>query len=284
MTRRRRWLRVVHRVHIGFTIVVVGTLLVLKSTGVISSATALSLFLVIEVPLLLVSAAITALRFRHLGLSTDYTGMGVLDRLEAEEPLLRPMVTELRAFWSLWLVVAGKRRVPPGAMPFGYTKGTMTFPAVMIALSLVELLIVHVLVPWQWLQIVLLILTVWGVSFLLGFFATRVAHPHFVTADALHLRWGHQTVLATPLTNIVSAAPHATHEHTQPHAEGEQLILTQFQSTNVLIRFAEPVAAVAPVSKKLLAVDFHTSEVQLYVDDPDAFLQALRPVPDTVRA
>ena len=279
-----RWLRVVHRMHTGFTIVVMVTLLMLNTMGVVSSATALSLFIVIEVPLLLAFAATTVLRFRHLCRSADSPDMGFLDRLETEEPLLRPMVSELRAFWSLWLVVARRRQVPLHAKPFSSTKGTMTFPAVMIVLSLVELLIVHALVPWQWLQIVLLILTVWGVLFILGFFASRVVHPHFVTADALHLLWGHQAVLSTPLTNILSAAPHTNHVHTQPHAEGEQLVLTQFQSTNVLIRFAEPVAAAAPVSKKHLPVDFHTSEVQLYVDDPDAFLQALRPLLDSVKA
>lgn len=282
MTQRRTWLRTAHRAHTALTIVVVVTLLVLNRTGALSGGMALRLFLMIEVPLLLIFLAITVLRFERPRGSSDSTGTGFLDRIEKEEPLLRPVVTEIRAFGSLWLVVARKRQVPSGAIPFGYTKGTMTFPLVMVVLSLAELVIVHILVPWDWLRIVLLILTIWGVLFILGFFATRIVHPHFITNEALHVRWGYSTVLATPLTNIVSATPHVNHAHTQPHVEDERLILTQFQSTNVLIRFVEPVAAAAPVSKKKKPADFQATEVQLYVDDPDAFLQTLQPLLDEV--
>ena len=70
--------------------------------------------------------------------------------------------------------------------------------------------------------------------------------------------------------------------HTQPEVQDERLILTQSQSTNVRIRFSEPVATAAPVSKKNRPADFHAREVQLYVDDPEGFLQALRPLPDEV--
>lgn len=280
MTQRRTWLRTAHRAHAVLTIVVVVTLLVLNRTGVLGGGMALRLFLLIEVPLAVVFVVITVLRFRRLPRSTDTERVGFLDRLEAEEPLLRPAVAELRAFGSLGLAVTRKRKIPQGAKPFGYTKGAMTFPAVMIVVSLIELVVVHMLVPWEWLRIVLLVLTIWGVLFILGYFATRVVHPHFVTDEALHLRWGYPTVLSTPLTNIASVTPHVNHAHTYPKVEGERLILTQSQSTNVLIRFSEPVAAAAPVSRKDRPADFHAREVQLYIENPEEFLQALRPLSD----
>lgn len=158
----------------------------------------------------------------------------------------------------------------------------MTFPAVMIVLSLAELAIVHMLVPWAWLRLAMLVLTVWGVLFLLGYFASRIVHPHFITDEVLHLRWGLQTVLTTPLTNVATVARHINHAHTQPGIDGDRLILTQFQSTNVLIPFTDPVAASAPVPRKHLPADFYAAEVQLYVDDPDALLRALRPLPGEV--
>jgi len=70
--------------------------------------------------------------------------------------------------------------------------------------------------------------------------------------------------------------------HTQPEVQDERLILTQSQSTNVRIRFSEPVATAAPGSQKNRPADFHAREVQLYVDDPEGFLQALLPLPDEV--
>lgn len=282
MTRRQTWLRTAYRAHTVLTLVVVATLLVLNFTDVLSGEVALLLFLKIELPLAAVFLVFTALRFTRRGRSPEATDSGFLDRLETEEPLLRPVVLELRAFGSLGLAVAGKRQVPPGAKWFGYAKGSLTFAVVMVVVSVVELVVVHVLVPWAWLRIVLLVLTAWGVLFVFGFFATRIVRPHFITEGMLHLRWGHQAVLTTPLSNIVSAARLTNHSHTHPHIEGGRLILTQFQSTNLLIRFDVPVAAAAPVSKKHLPAGFRASEVQLYVDDPDGFLHVLSQFPNVV--
>lgn len=281
MTQRPFWLRTAHRAHAGLTLLVVLVLMILRLTGVLGTGQAVALFLVLEVPLLLLFIVLSVLRFRRTAHVVD---AGFLDRLKAEEPLLRPVVSELRTFQSLGLLLVGKRRVPAGARPFGYTKGAMTLPAVMIALSLAELVIVHILVPWPWLRMVLLILTIWGVLLILGFFAARIVHPHYLTDETLHLRWGHQAVLATALANVVTAAPHANHAHTQPHVEGGRLILTQFQGTNVLLRFAVPVETAAPVAKKHLPSNFHASEVQLYVDDPEALLHALTPFATEMRS
>lgn len=261
--------------HMGLTVAVVLTLLILNLTDQLSSDAALRLFLLIEVPLILVFAVITFVRFRTLRRSPGSGDGTFLDRLEAEEPMLRPALSEIRSMWSLCLAVARRKIVPRGATTFGYTRGTLTMPAVMLALCLVELVVVHLIVPWQWLRILLLVLTVWGALFILGFFAARTVHPHFVSAGALHLRWGHQNVLVTPLSNILSADSHANHTHVHPFAEGDLLVLTQFQSTNVRIRLAEPVPANPPVPRKDAIAAFEASEVQLYVEDPDLFLTVL---------
>lgn len=276
MTQERSRLRTAHRMHAALTITVAITLLVLSRTGVLSGDAALRMFLMIEVPLLLALFALTVLRFRKLARPADRGGDGLLARLETEEPLLLPAIAELRAFGSLCLALFRRQKVPQGARPFGYTRGTATIPAVMIALSLAELVIVHLLVPWEWLRIVLLVLSLWGVLFLLGSFATRVVHPHFVHGEALHVRWGHPMILTTPLANIASVALHVNHADTQPRLAGDRLILTQFQSPNLRICFSEPVAAAPPVTRKNLPADVRVREVQLYADDPQAFMLALR--------
>ncbi|MGO2111824.1 MAG: hypothetical protein ACTH31_09440 [Pseudoclavibacter sp.] len=175
----------------------------------------------------------------------------------------------------LALAVSGKKRVPAGSTPFGYAKGSAAFPTVMVALSLAEVVVVHILVPWEWAKILLLILTVWGVLVTLGAVAARLVHPHYIEHGMLHLRWGRERVLATPVTNIVAATLHANHAHTQPAVLGDSVMLTQFQSTNVMIRFAEPVAVDPPVSKQRRNGDVNATEVQLFVDDPAGFLRAL---------
>lgn len=286
MAQQRRWMRTAHRAHAAITVMVLVTVLVLNLTDAIGGGTALRLFLAVEVPLLVVFVVLTLLRLRRV-VNTPASGdHSLLDRVLAEEPLLRPAVSEFRYYHSLVLTVAGKRRVPAGATPFGYTRGTLGVPIAIGIVSLVELVLVHLLVPWPWLRIVLLILSIWGVLFVAGFFAARVVHPHLVSRYDLTLRWGLQTVLTTPLSNVVSASRQSNHAHTQPHVEGNRLILTQFQSTNVALRFTDPVAvdAPAPVPKKDRPADACITEVQLYVDDPDAFLQAVAPVTDGATA
>ena len=284
MTQNHRWVRAVHLAHAGVTVLVVITLVVLTLTGILAGDTALRLFLAVEVPLLMVFVVLTLIRLRRVVNTPADDDSSLLDRVLAEEPLLRPAVSELRYYYSLVLAVTGKRRVPTGTASFGYTKGVMAVPVAIVMVSLVELVAVHLLVPWQWLRIVLLLFSIWGVLFVAGFFAARIVHPHLVSHDDLTLRWGVQTVLSTPLSNVVSAGRQANHAATQPDLEGNRLILTQFQSTNVVLRFAEPVVTDAPVSKKRRPVDVRVTEVQLFVDDPRAFLRAVASAQDEVSA
>lgn len=284
MTQNHGWVRAVHRAHAGVTVLVVITLVVLNLTGVLAGDTALRLFLIVEVPLLIVFVVLILLRLRRVVSTPADHDRNLLDRIVAEEPLLRPAVSELRYYYSLVLAVTGKRRAPTGAVFFGYTKGVMAVPVAIVMVSLVELVAVHLLVPWQWLRIVLLIVSIWGVLFVAGFFAARIVNPHLVSHDDLTLRWGLQTVLSTPLSNVVSAGRHANHAATQPDVGGNRLILTQFQSTNVMLCFAEPVVTEAPVPKKHRPVDVRVTEVQLFVDEPGAFLHAVAPSQDEVSA
>jgi hypothetical protein len=275
MSTRSHRLRTTHRLHMGFSAIVLLTLGILNLTGVLDRGTALLLFVLIEMPLLLVFAVLTILRFRRPRRLTRGDVPGFLDRLVAEEPLLRPVAFEIRAFQSLVLALTGRRRVPEGAVPFGYTRGMMTLPVALAVVSLVEVLVVHLLVPWLWLRILLLLLSVWGVLFLFGFLATRVVHPHFVAGDVLHLRWGRTMVLTAPLSAVAAAVRHAHHTDSHPRAEDGLLVLSQFQSTNVRLRFTDPVPARPPVAAKDRPADFRASEVLLHVDDPERFLQLL---------
>src|SRR5699024_1014760 len=211
MSTRSRRLRTAHRLHMGVSAVVLLTLAVLNLIGILDRRSALLLFVLIELPLLLLFAVLTILRWRRLGRAEGPDGPGLLDRLVAEEPLLRPVAFEIRAFQSLILSLAGGRRVPEGSVPIGYTRGKMTMPVALAVVSVVEVLVVHLLVPWLWLRILLLLLRVWGMLFLFGLLATRVVHPHFVGGDVLHIRWGRTTVLTATLSAVAAAVRHAHH-------------------------------------------------------------------------
>lgn len=276
MALSRRALRVLHRGHALLTALVLAASLTMYLTGVCSANEALVLFGAVELPLLAVLVAITILRFKRPPALAREHPRGLLARVADEEPFLRGAVSELRAFLSLALLLGGRRDVPKDARAFGYGNGSLALPLALAVVSAIELVVVHLLVPWTWLQIALLILTLWGVLFVLGYLASRVVHPHFLTGEELHLRWGHSTVLVTPLSNITAVESHTDHRHTQPVIEDGKLVLTAFQSTNVRLRFAAPVPAAAPVSKRALPPGFRTDEVLLFVNAPGSFIATLR--------
>jgi len=276
MTTTQRRLRLIHRIHAALTAVILVVLLVLRLTGAMTTATAATLFLAIELPLMIVFLLVTIARFsRSSAREACGSPHTLLERIGREEPLLRPAITELRMFGSLVRLITRRRRVPAGATPFGYTRQTMAIPLVFIGLSLVELVVVHLMVPWVWMRVVLLVLTVWGVVFLLGYLASRIVHPHAVTPDELQLRWGLTRVLTVARADIVDVAVHLDHSRTQPELDGELLVLTAFQSANVRVRFAAPIPADPPVARKQRTANVRVREVRLYVDEPEAFVVAL---------
>lgn len=272
-------LRTLHRSHALLTVMTLAVLLTLRLSGVLDDATAVVLFLAIEIPLTALLLVMTWLRFSRSRVRGAGEGRPLLDRIAADEPLLGPAVAEMRMLASIGLLLTGRRRVPAGAVAFGYTRRTLAIPSALIAVSIVELVIVHLLVPWTWLRITLLVLTAWGVLFLVGSLASRVVNPHYVTRDALHLRWGLTEVLAVDRADVVDVVLHADHSATQPEIRDDRLILTAFQSTNVLVRFTAPVAADAPVPKKQRPRNLHVREVSLHIDEPDAFVSTLAATP-----
>lgn len=280
MTTSSSLVKTAHRTHMFITLCLVITLAVLRQQEFLNTRTAILLFLAIEVPLLLVFAVLTYLRFRPS--TKDSSGLlQILEHIAEEEPLFRPLLFEFRGLWSISLLIRGKRHIPPGAQPFGYTSGSLSIPAAFVVVSLVEMAAVHVIVPIPWLKIVLLVLSIWGVVVLVGFFAVRITHPHYILGSTVYLRCNHSTVLCTPLRNILNAGAHSEHAHTYPQILDGTLVLTHFQSTNVRLRFREPVPAEAPVSRRQKVDDFHATEVLLHVDEPRSFLAALSAKIDT---
>src|SRR5699024_6241030 len=269
MSTRSRRLRTAHRLHMGVSAVVLLTLAVLNLIGILDRRSALLLFVLIELPLLLLFAVLTILRWRRLGRAEGADGPGLLDRLVAEEPLLRPVAFEIRAFQSLILALAGRRRVPEGSVPFGYTRGMMTLPVALAVVSLVEVLVVRLLVPWLWLRILLLLLSVWGMLFLFGLLATRVVHPHFVGGDVLPMLWCRTTVLPSPRRAVAAALRRRQHTDSHPRAEDGLLVLSQWPSTDVRLHFTDPVRAAPSGGAREPLTESRASEVSLNVDEPE---------------
>lgn len=109
--------------------------------------------------------------------------------------LPRPIVTLLRheigGFLSMVLLLRGRKDVPADATVIRNGSAQKTFLVVMMVLTPLEIVIVELLVPWAWLRVVLLVLALYGIVWMFGFYFGVHTRPHYVDSRQLVLRTGH---------------------------------------------------------------------------------------------
>ena len=65
-------------------------------------------------------------------------------------------------------------------------------------MSAVELVVVHVLLPWETVRLVADVIGIWGLVWMLGLAASYSVHPHVVTESGLRIRQGHGIDITVP--------------------------------------------------------------------------------------
>jgi hypothetical protein len=114
-------------------------------------------------------------------------------------------------FESIALLVRGRGDVPAGATVIPGGAAQRTFLVVMMVLGLVEIVLVDLIVPWTWLRVVMLVLGVYSVVWLFGFYAGLRTRPHYVDDDRLVLRVGHLASVSVDVDSI-RAVRRETHD------------------------------------------------------------------------
>jgi hypothetical protein len=98
---------------------------------------------------------------------------------------------EIGIWRSLFFWVA--RRVPghgPGAQSFAYAKQVTPLLVAFIVVSAVELPVVHLLLPWDTVRLIVLVLSVWGLLWMVGFLAGMKVFRHLLDDTGLRIRSG----------------------------------------------------------------------------------------------
>ncbi|TWJ12916.1 hypothetical protein LX16_3683 [Stackebrandtia albiflava] len=267
--------------HVAFTVVtvvVVGGNGLLTLLGVLTPGQALTATLAVEIPLVLLTVALTWRAVLRLRRETGSTWRRALGAHAATDPFLHAARSEFRLFRSLWLWIRGRRDgVSASVAGFDYAGGTMVIPVAFIAVSLLEAVVVHLLVPWQWLRVVLLVLTVYGVVFLLGLLASRSVHPHLVSETRLTLRYGAEPVAVIPLSAIVSVSENRRYSHTYPACDDDRLYIAGADGTNLDVVLAAPCRVVLPGMGSRAKRTRTVRTVSLHVADPVRLAELLTP-------
>ncbi|MGW4790849.1 hypothetical protein ACWEPC_00345 [Nonomuraea sp. NPDC004297] len=112
----------------------------------------------------------------------------------------------------------------------------------MVFLAPLEILAVEFLVPWTVVRIVLLVLSVYGTVWVLGFIAALAIRPHIVGDGKVVLRFAHFTQITIPLELVESVreARHGGYRRAIQIDDAGVLAMPIGDSTTLSVKLREP--------------------------------------------
>ncbi|WP_347975543.1 hypothetical protein [Microbacterium sp. ProA8] len=182
---------------------------------------------------------------------------------------------EIGIWQSLYRWIFRRPRVPAGATGFAYHSPVFTILMIFIVLSAVEIPIIDLIVhPWPWVRIPLLILGIWGLTWMIGLALSYLTRPHAVGPDGIRARVGADVDVDLPWEAVASVERSRDVAEKAPKLRDEEhgrtLSLRMANETNILIVLEKPVRT--RLSGNAVEID----AVRLWADDVDGFLQAVR--------
>jgi len=187
---------------------------------------------------------------------------------------VRWLVTMEIGIWrSLFLLVT--RRVAgqgEGVRPVPYAKEIAPVIGAFIFVSVLELPLVHLLIPWDAVRLVVLVLSVWGVLWMVGLLASMKVFPHLIENERLRVRHGTTVDVALPWEAVAEVRARRGSVPTQArvHVDGTAASVPVLKRTNVAVVLHGPVTLALPDGPR------EVTEVRLFADEPRAFVAAAR--------
>ncbi|WP_285363447.1 hypothetical protein [Microbacterium sp. LMC-P-041] len=192
--------------------------------------------------------------------------------------LHRAWVAELRVYSSIARAIARRPAVPKGGTGIGYHRPVLTVLFIFIGLSAVEIPILDLIVhQWPVVRITLLVLGIWGVTWMVGLLCAMLMRPHAVGPDGVRVRSGLELDVPIGWADIASIAiSRRVDEPKQPRVIGSEYAERMQDETNIEIELERPVAIRLPgLAPK--GGTHQVDHIRLWADDPRAFLDAARP-------
>lgn len=179
-------------------------------TGVFSLGEAVAVGLLLE--LLLVGVVVTEITLARRAFKTSRSrgadGQEALNQALSTVlpgPVAKAVGMEFGLFRALWRWIRRRPDVPDGHQALTYGSEIKHIMWVMVFLVPLEILAVEFLIPWTVARIILLVLSVYGTLWVLGFIAALSVRPHTIGNGKLVLRFAHFTQVTIPLALVESA-------------------------------------------------------------------------------
>lgn len=163
----------------------------------------------------------------------------------------------------------------PDSLPFSYVEIVRTTIWVWIGASALEMVAVHFVVPWPWVRWPLLIVSVWGLVWMVGFLAGQIVYPHLVEPDRLRVRNGHTVDAVVPISAISSVRTSvrsrpSSKTITLDNNDPTHLYIAVSGQVNVHVTMVEPITVALPRGRYVV------SELSFWADEPGLALARLR--------
>ena len=186
----------------------------------------------------------------------------------------RALAFELAMWRSLYRWVFRRPRTrTPGGVAFPYTGVVSPLLWAFIAVSAVELAVLHLLLPWPMVRLVVDIISIYGLIWMFGLMASLRAHPHVAEETGLRLRSGTNVDLEIPWDAIaaVRVRTRGLEKSKGVQFEDGVLKLAMMSRTDLEVVLNEP--RVLPVPKTNGAP---ASELHFAVDEPKKLADRIR--------
>jgi hypothetical protein len=170
-------------------------------------------------------------------------------------------------------VLRRPRTTEPGARTFGYSRTVAPVLFAFIAVSAVELPILHFLLPWPPVRFVADIISVYGLLWMFGLLASLRVNPHIVAASGLRLRGGGGSLDVTiPWEYVASVrATNRSLPGKDTQVNGAVLSIGVLKQTSVDVTFRQPTILELPKGDTE-----PVTELRFAADDPGALVAAAR--------
>ena len=188
----------------------------------------------------------------------------------------RLAVLEVRLYVAFLRWCFRRRDVPAGAEPWPYAALVAPVLWLWIFGSASEVVVFHLVIPWDSVRVVVDVISIWGLVWMLGTLAAYRIRPHLLLADEVRIRNSVYHDIAVPTSAIVSGAVREADLPSSMRAlqvtrddDSGQVSVGVSGRTNVVLslRPATPLRT----AKGVVAAD----TARLWVDDPRAFVTRL---------
>jgi uncharacterized membrane protein YkvA (DUF1232 family) len=123
----------------------------------------------------------------------------------AARRLGRLVLTELRLYAAIVPWLLRRRDVPAGGQAWPYAALVAPVLWLWIFASATEVVVLHLIIPWETVRLVVDVISVWGLVWMVGLLAAYRVKPHVLLPDRLLVRNGVQHDIAVQTADVVAA-------------------------------------------------------------------------------